>query len=197
MKRCNKCERVLPVEEFYKKKEALDGYNNACKDCFRARSRAWYEENREHVIARVRQWGADNPDRIRERYTTDRYRQSQRSYRAKNRDRINEQQRTLRAADPERYRRYDLSRRLRKFGVTLDQYDALIEAQGGVCAICEGPPNGKDDVFHVDHDHQTGMLRGLLCHSCNTSLGHFRDDVVVLQRAIEYLAEPPFRRIAA
>lgn len=66
-------------------------------------------------------------------------------------------------------------------------YDSMFKAQGGVCAICAGPQAGFRKRFNVDHDHATGKVRGLLCHSCNVSLGHFGDDTAMLRKAIAYV----------
>lgn len=70
-----------------------------------------------------------------------------------------------------------------KYGITEAQYDALLQAQNGKCRIC-----GTAGKLHVDHDHGTGRIRGLLCHQCNVGLGHFRDRPDLLTKAIEYLA---------
>lgn len=73
------------------------------------------------------------------------------------------------------------------YGVPLGWYDATLEAQGGKCACCGAvDPGGRGD-FHVDHCHTEGHVRGLLCHGCNVSLGHFQHDVSVLEMAIAYL----------
>jgi len=78
-----------------------------------------------------------------------------------------------------------------KYGITLDQYDEMLEAQGSVCAICKGAQksgkNGAVQRFAVDHDHITGKVRGLLCTNCNTALGKFQDNVEILNIAIAYL----------
>ena len=68
----------------------------------------------------------------------------------------------------ERWRRQKLRQR---YGITPEQWDALYEAQAGRCAICEAEvcPSGRR--FHVDHDHATGKVRGLLCYICNTHVG--------------------------
>lgn len=58
--------------------------------------------------------------------------------------------------------------RSRVDGFTAEAYDAMLEAQGGGCAICGNPP--KSRRLHVDHDHKTGAVRGLLCHRCNRGL---------------------------
>ena len=84
-----------------------------------------------------------------------------------------------------------------KFGITLEEYNLMVQSQGGVCAICEGvndtrrrgTHNGENVVMSlaVDHNHKTGKVRGLLCSACNTSLGKFKDDPVLLKKAIHYL----------
>jgi hypothetical protein len=89
---------------------------------------------------------------------------------------------------------YTRGRRLRKrFGITPEQYDWMLQAQGGICAICgqeETAPyikDGRSRHLAVDHDHKTRVLRGLLCRSCNTGLGSFGDDIPRLRSAIRYL----------
>ncbi len=79
--------------------------------------------------------------------------------------------------------------RLRRYGLTYQEYRALMERQGGVCALCrqEWRGWGGRTGLHVDHCHRTGRVRGLLCGDCNTALGRFGDDPVLLRRAAEYL----------
>ena len=76
---------------------------------------------------------------------------------------------------------------LRRFyGITVEEYNARLEAQGGVCAICGSPPGVRR--LAVDHDHHTGAIRGLLCSgTCNPALGYLRDSPKLLRRAAEYL----------
>lgn len=69
-----------------------------------------------------------------------------------------------------------------KYGMTSAEVEAMRGAQGGVCAICRSA-----SAVNVDHDHETGKVRGMLCFSCNAALGHFRDDPAVLRRAARYL----------
>ena len=61
--------------------------------------------------------------------------------------------------------------RLKKFGLTGDEYDRMVHAQGGVCKICKRPPGTKWNRLAVDHCHTTGHVRSLLCMTCNTTLG--------------------------
>ena len=73
-----------------------------------------------------------------------------------------------------------------RFGLTVDAYDAMVNVQGGVCAICrEQCASGMR--LSVDHDHMTGEVRGLLCKICNVAIGHLKDDPELLRRAAEYL----------
>ena len=72
-----------------------------------------------------------------------------------------------------------------KSGLTPEGYDALATAQNGACAICGCRSDTR--ALHVDHDHRTGKIRGLLCNNCNRCLGLLKDDVAVLRSAITYL----------
>jgi len=86
-------------------------------------------------------------------------------------------------------RRVHQRKRERVYGVTHDEFLALLAAQDGVCAICGGTEESKRQrTLSVDHDHATGVVRGLLCNRCNPMLGYARDDIAVLHAAIEYLS---------
>jgi hypothetical protein len=74
----------------------------------------------------------------------------------------------------------------RKYGITIAEYDRMFEEQNGVCAIC-GEPRPEERTLHIDHDHQTGVIRGLLCFRCNNALGDFREEYELFQRAADYL----------
>lgn len=75
-----------------------------------------------------------------------------------------------------------LSNRLGKYKISVDDYERLVVEHNGKCAICGEP-------FEViDHDHDTNLVRGLLCHACNKGLGHFKDDLTLIKKALEYLA---------
>jgi hypothetical protein len=80
--------------------------------------------------------------------------------------------------------------RLRRiFGLSLDDYERMLAEQGGVCALCGSPPGNDLRTRHlaVDHCHETGRIRGLLCGGCNRALGFFKDDPELLDRAAAYL----------
>lgn len=74
-----------------------------------------------------------------------------------------------------------------KYGISLKGYERLLAEQDGLCAICFGPPDDNRKLS-IDHCHETGKVRGLLCTRCNMGLGYFRDAPNVLESAIGYLA---------
>lgn len=77
------------------------------------------------------------------------------------------------------------------FGISLSKYNEMHATQNGVCAICENPEMttryGKPRLLAVDHCHSTNKVRGLLCGNCNPMIGYAKDNIPVLERAIEYL----------
>lgn len=125
-----------------------------------------------------------------------------RVYFLKNRMRIAARRRKLYALDPEKYLRYNREwrlknkdkvnarRRRRVYGADIDH---LFYAQAGRCAVCEVQmlrTNRNPRAAHIDHDHTTGKVRGLLCSSCNMGLGVFKDSPDLLRQAIKYLEMP-------
>jgi hypothetical protein len=74
----------------------------------------------------------------------------------------------------------------KKYGITLEQYQAMLEKQNGVCAVCgEHCKSGR--ALSVDHNHATGALRGLLCGNCNRGIGYLQDDPELIRAALEYM----------
>lgn len=88
----------------------------------------------------------------------------------------------------ERRKQREQVRNINKYGLTIEEFNALSEAQNNVCAICGQPPRGKTRLS-VDHDHETRRVRGLLCDPCNTGLGMFKDSPELLTAAIAYLTK--------
>lgn len=136
-------------------------------------SKPWKDqtpEERERTRARKRRWKAANPDKVREskRRFVSRRRLRDPDY-CKRRYKQTKERRRVR----ETARRYKLSDA---------EYALLVEQSGGSCAIC-----GLPEKLVVDHCHSTGIVRGLICGSCNKGLGGFRDSEEALDRAITYL----------
>ncbi len=76
---------------------------------------------------------------------------------------------------------------IRKFNITIEQYNEMLEAQEHKCAICGTNKSNDTGTFPIDHCHITQKVRGLLCSNCNTALGLFKDSIVYLEQAIKYL----------
>jgi hypothetical protein len=97
--------------------------------------------------------------------------------------------RQFRIDNPAKMKDYHLKKR---FGISAQKYDEMMDAQGGVCAICGNPEimidkRGIKMSLAVDHCHKTGEIRGLLCKNCNHGLGNFKDDQGLLRKALDYL----------
>ncbi len=124
-------------------------------------------------------------------------REYMRKYIAANREKVNALKRARydpKKAKEDKRRTYDPARNRdamlrQKYGISGVVFDEMLKAQNGTCAICEGGVNGLHPRFHVDHDHKTGKIRGLLCSKCNNGLGCFRDSVKVLDSAKLYLGK--------
>jgi cytochrome c peroxidase len=128
-------------------------------------NRRYYEANKDKLTANTRAKYAANTEPMLE---------YQREYYAANKNAVLPQQRAYRLQ--------------RDYGLSQDQFDGMLAAQNSACAICHTTEPKGQGAFHVDHCHSSGVVRGLLCHSCNVGLGHFRDDTALLMRATEYLA---------
>lgn len=92
--------------------------------------------------------------------------------------------------DPRQIRNYHFRTR---YGITVDEYEAMLAEQGNVCAVCGesneqlDKRNGRHRSLHVDHDHKTGNVRGLLCANCNTAIGLSQDSPERLRQMADYL----------
>lgn len=85
-------------------------------------------------------------------------------------------------------RKWESAIRLR-YGITAKIYETMLAEQGGVCAVCKSPSSGrKSPKFHIDHDHDSGALRGLLCNTCNNGMG-LTDSPDLLLAKVAYLAK--------
>ena len=77
-----------------------------------------------------------------------------------------------------------------RYGITQEEYEEIFNKQEGRCSICDKTSNRYlTNNLDIDHDHNTGKVRGLLCNNCNRGIGHLQEDVNILRKAIEYLKE--------
>lgn len=159
------------------------GGHRYCQEC-RDEKR---ERRRVAALETSARWRATNAERKkaagRQYYkrTAERQREKARAWHHANKDRAHERSKAYRA----RVGSHNLH--LTKYGITGAEYAAMLAAQNGTCAICSRTENGKRGHFDVDHDHETGEIRGLLCNRCNRLLANARDEIGILFRAIDYL----------
>lgn len=132
----------------------------------RAWARAYYKRNREKELERNRRYHEENRDKVHAR---------RRAYADENRELLAAKQRERRLRDPVRSENiWRKSYYKTHYGMTPEQFDEMVRNQGGKCAICGADkPGGRGARFHVDHDHVTGTVRGLLCVRCNMKLGWY------------------------
>ena len=86
--------------------------------------------------------------------------------------------------DPELKRQQNVKK---LYGITLDAAEYIFFKQGNACAICKTEEPGGNG-WHIDHNHETSYIRGILCHRCNVGIGFLRDDVQIVRNAVHYLA---------
>lgn len=144
--------------------DKIKAYQESYRDNQNLNHKQYRDAHKEDRLAYHRQYMIDNPDKAK---------QYRKQYRSNNSDAVKL-----------RDRAYWLKA---NYGITLEQYDALLDGQHHSCAICGTDLRILSSRPHLDHDHETGAVRGILCHHCNVGLGHFRDDITVLESAIEYL----------
>ena len=104
---------------------------------------------------------------------------------------VNKKLKKYRLDNPEEYNRIKRNQNLRKYGLTFEDQEGMLREQNYKCAICGQEiflfGSSQKLIAHVDHDHKTGKVRGLLCKECNSGLGYFKDNTEYLLSAISYL----------
>jgi hypothetical protein len=187
-KKCPDCGEDKPVSEFGRNAKLKDGLQFYCRACCARRGAEVYRRKRERMGKKVRPRINVPPGHKRcpgcERILplSDWHRNSA------TRDGYADRCKSCRS---ERSKAQHVQK---KFGISMAERDEMLEAQGGLCAIC-----GGEKPAHTDHDHETGQLRGLLCIGCNLGLGQFRDDPSRLRAAARYLdlhRKPALRLVA-
>ena len=133
--------------------------------------------------------------RYRERHP-ERALQATKDWQARNPEKVKANGSNWRAANPDKMKEHQLKYQVSRYNLTVEQYEEMLAAQGGCCAICGKDEPGGTGRWHIDHDHECcdgrkrscgKCVRGLLCSSCNLGLGRFEDNENLLQRAAAYL----------
>ncbi|MBZ6082244.1 endonuclease VII domain-containing protein [Streptomyces olivaceus] len=175
-KRCTSCKRALSVAQFARDKNRRDGLQVRCRECVAEYSAAHYRRRREALGRTVREkvevpaghklcrsCGEVKPHNEWHRNATAS-------------DGLSTRCKACRAVEGR------AGHLKRQYGITEMERDALVASQGGACCICLAAP-----AAHVDHCHETGRVRGVLCFSCNAALGQFKDRPDAIRRAAAYL----------
>ncbi len=166
-KKCLRCKEIKPLSEFAFHNRTKGQHNNFCHEC----EKAWWREYHQSPEGKEKskEWIEKNRDRIAA------YKEIYKN-------------------DPERKVKSKIYHRkhllMKDYGMTIEEYNSILFKQKGCCAICEsGQPDvqGRKNSFHVDHDHKTGKVRGLLCHNCNVTIGLMKDSPLLLHKAATYL----------
>lgn len=178
MKTCSQCKKIKKNSCFNKLSRNTDGLNSKCKDCRAKDTLGYRERKREELRVKAANNRLENPEKVKV---------AKSAYYQKNKIKLQKKTREWRKNNPG----YKPSVESRKntilkvrFGITLDDYNVMLNSQNGVCAICGGI--GAKSL-HVDHCHTSGKIRGLLCFRCNNAIGQFDESEVIMFAAISYL----------
>lgn len=163
--------------------------NRACRLCLKETTKQWRLNNPEKVKEMDKNKVLRNIEKIKERRkkhyqeNIEQIKERNEKWRKNNKDKHNKSTTKYYKNNPDKARNRQLKH---SYNITLEQYNEMLVAQNNVCMICKNSET-ENKNFAVDHNHNTGKVRGLLCSACNKSLGGFKDNVNILQNAIEYL----------
>lgn len=180
-KTCTSCGITKSVDNFYRKSASPDGLMPVCKPCKSAAVRDW----RDRRLAE----GPGQPPSHKRCGRCRSFKPAADFHRnARALDGLHVYCKPCRKEDNSANERWRTGLLKRLYGMSREEYFDMLEKQGGVCAICD-EPSGGGRYLAVDHDHATGMVRGLLCGNCNNGLGRFKDNPARLRAAAAYLEE--------
>lgn len=191
---CGKCRKTKPLQEFGPRYGRPNGQRRSwCLDCYNRYQRVTYAKRK---AERAKLVPVSSGTKVCCRCKVEKnvlefvIARSERDGRRKQcRNCCAELTREENQKNPEKYAEIRRRANLKRcFGLTIEEYDRLMQRQGGVCAICgQRERNKAGRRMPVDHCHETGVVRGLLCSNCNGGIGKFHDDTEKMAKAIEYL----------
>jgi hypothetical protein len=182
----------MPFKDKEKQKEYFDQYKLEHREEIREKDKIRYSKRKSYVKDRAKKRYIENVDIIKERkkqwyqLNKERIRSLSRDHYEENKEQIKAQVKEYCRKNPIKVKNTSLKY---KFGISIEEYNDLLSLQEGKCAICGSIETGRSDTkyLHVDHDHLSGKVRGLLCNKCNIGIGLFNDDIFRLKKAIIYL----------
>ena len=175
-KMCSVCKNQKSLDDFYFKKDR-GKHASQCKSCTKDRAvesvrrnkekvteykADYYQKNKTKIRSQINEWQALNEDYLKE-HSKKRYQENKVEHRSRG--------------------------LIKRYGIDSEEYNHMLLEQGGTCKICKSPDhkNKRVKFFAVDHNHETGQVRGLLCHSCNRAIGLLQDKVEIIEAAAEYI----------
>jgi len=171
MKTCTKCKVKKDTSEFSKDKRRIDGLQLSCKEC----RRNYYLDHREKTIAEAYTYRQAHKEEIAK---------NKRRYEKEHKEEIAKRRKAYREENMELFREREY---LYKYGITLQQKYEMWESQDARCLGCKKEVD--INKIHVDHNHDTGEIRGLLCTQCNSIIGLAYENIQTLLSLVEYLRE--------
>ena len=141
-------------------------------------NRTYYKAHREKMIEKSRQYRSIHRDK-RNEYN--------RKYRMRHYDKVVAANKLWRKQNPDKAKAIRRKERLKRYGITQEEYNKILDRQDGKCAICRIQFGSTKRSFAVDHNHETNEVRGILCHRCNQAIGLLREDPAIIARAISYV----------
>jgi hypothetical protein len=158
-------------------------------------------DNQERIRKQRIQWDIDNAEKIKKQQkeykknNQEKIRLKESKWRENNIDKIKQFPSNSKENRSKIYKKYHMNNKIKtkeykvkkKYGITLNEVYQILDKQEGKCAICGTHQDDLGKALAIDHDHKINNVRGLLCDKCNRGLGHFNDDIILLQKAIEYL----------
>jgi DNA mismatch repair ATPase MutL len=177
-----------------KRSEQQKAYREKNKDKIRAQKKSYREANKDKIREQRKKQYEANKDakkrKSREYYEAnkEKSRKKRKDWNDANRDKMNEYNKAYREKNHDKSRHRTVKY---KYGLTSSEYDSLVEQSGGTCPICgilfDWIDRHKANRPCVDHCHESGKIRGLICGKCNAALGMFYDDISILEKAIQWL----------
>ena len=192
---CTQCETLKVLGDFHKDLSKKYGVRSICKVCVARKrssvaSREYHRKYKQTDRYRMWQKSYDKMPRVKakkkEYSKTKRYKELQHIYRGRPEAKLR-----MRAYSKEYMKNplskiaYANSRLKYKYGVGLEDYDSMLTKQLGGCAICGKHPSNSR--LHIDHNHSTGKVRGLLCRKCNLALGLLADNPIIIKKMLQYI----------
>lgn len=175
VKHCPKCNKDKESMYFTKDSKKKDGLSYYCKSCRSTYYKKYRKVNIDKIATDNKEWWKLNKNTEC---------QKRKAVYGLNKEKVCATRRSEYKSDPLRFKNYDLKK---CYGITLNDYNDMLERQNQCCAICQKHKSNFSKALAVDHCHNTGKVRGLLCTNCNRALGNLKDSIVNAKNAVKYL----------